>query len=355
MSNSYTSPPTLVDPSRVTAGQTIRTTEIAKLGELQNYAFARGGCVDVVAQAWGPAVFLVDATSPTDVCEWYIPRPSNHHNVLKLRVACHRTASGNKIGGRITFPLSGNSYDVDVAITDSSRYGSAFEELSISVTALEDEVFCKLTLFVECVSGHVEISNVNASWVHISSPLPTGSLEQGDDSFKPQGISRLGADLPLSARFGVETLNNITTLRKRGRTLLNWSGAFDFKGTSTGPAQGLGTFELDLMFSIVSLFGGMNQQEDLDVDVFINIENYVSGTFEVEIFGYRLAITQNGWNSYGLKLRLSELERYSQNFRLSMYQVGLMPTSRNQEILLGDNNRITSSPVYIKGLSIIGV
>jgi hypothetical protein len=109
------------------------------------------------------------------------------------------------------------------------------------------------------------------------------------------------------------------------------------------------------MYSIVSLFGGMNQQEDLDVDVFINVENYVSGTFEVEVFGYRLAIIQNGWNSYGLSLRLSELERYSRDFRLSMYQVGLMSTTRNQEILLGDNNRINSSPVYIKGLSIIGV
>jgi len=38
-----------------------------------------------------------------------------------------------------------------------------------------------------------------------------------------------------------------------------------------------------------------------------------------------------------------------------MFEVGLMPTSRNQAILLGDNNKITSNPVYIKGLSIIGV
>jgi hypothetical protein len=355
MSNSYTTPPTLVDPSRVTAGLTLRTTEVSKLGELQNYAFAHGGCVDAVAQAWGPAVFRVDATSPIDVCEWYIPRPSNHHNVFKLRIACHRTASGNKIGGRITFPLSANSYDADVAITDSTRYGSAFEELNISVTASENEIFCKLTLFVECVSGYVEISNVNGNWTYISSPLSTGVLQQESDLFIPQGINRLGADRPLSARFGVETLSNITTLRKRGRTLLNWSGSFDFVSGNNGPPKGLGTFDLDLMYSIVSLFGGMNQQEDLDVDVFINVENYVSGTFEVEVFGYRLAIVQNGWNRYGLSLRLSELERYSRDFRLSMYQVGLMSTTRNQEILLGDNNRINSSPVYIKGLSIIGV
>ena len=135
MSNSYSSPPTLVDPSRVTAGLTVRTTEISKLGELQNYAFAHGGCVDVVAQAWGDSVVRVDATTKTNVCEWYIPRPSNHHNVFKFRIACHRSASGNKIGGRITFPLSGNSYESEVVITDTNRYGTAFEELSISVTS----------------------------------------------------------------------------------------------------------------------------------------------------------------------------------------------------------------------------
>jgi len=351
MSNSYTTPPVLVDPSRVTAGQTLRTTEIAKLGELQNYSYGRGGCVDVVAQGWYNSVFRVSDTSKTDICEWYIPRPSDDHNSFEFRIACHRTASGNKIGGRITFPLSGNSYEAEVVITDTNRYGSVFEELTIGITADESELFCKLTLFVECASGYVEIANVNGSWVTIGSPLDAGPL----DSFTPQGINRLGADRPLPARFGVNTLENITTLRKRGRTLLNWSGAFSFISGNVVPAKGLGTFDLDLMYSIVSLFGGMNQIDDLDVDVFINVENYVSGTFEVDIFGYRLAIAQNGWNSYGLSLRLSELENYSRDFRQSMYQVGLMPTARNQEILLGDNNRITSSPVYIKGLSIIGV
>ena len=288
MSNSYLSPPNLVDPSRVTAGLTLRTTEVSKLGELQNYSFAQGGCVDVVAQSWGDSVFRVDATVKTVVCEWYIPRPSNSHNTFKLRIACHRSASGSKVGGALTFPLSGNSYSQDVVITDTNRYGTVFEEVTISVTGSENELFCKLSLFTDLSSGYVELANINGSWSPLSSPLTVGILDQGSDQFTPQGINRLGADRPLSARFGVETFRNITTLRKRGRTLLNWSGAFS-------------------------------------------------------------------WNSYGLSLRLSELERYSRDFRLSMYQVGLMPTARNQAILLGDNNRITSNPVYIKGLSIIGV
>ena len=356
MSNSYTSPPTLVDPSRVTAGQTIRTTEIAKLGDLQNYAFAYGGCSDVVAQAWDEDVFRVDSTSKTDVCEWYIPRPSNVHNTFKFRIACFRTTAGNKVGARITFPLSGNDYEADTTVTDTSAYGSVFEEVTVSVTAAENELFCKLTLFVECVGGYVELLNVSGQWSPLSAPLSTGALGQGSDSFIPQGANRLGADLPLSARFGVETLSNITTLRKRGRTLLNWSGAFESVNISnTKPARGLGTFDLETMYSFASLFGGMNEVDGLDVDIFLNVSNYVSGTFAVDIFGYQLSITQNGWNSFGLSLRLDEVERYSREFRLSMYEVGLMSTARNEENLLGANNRIVDTVPYIKGLSIIGV
>jgi len=200
MSNSYTSPPTLVDPSRVTAGLTLRTTEISKLGELQNYSFAQGGCVDVVAQAWGNAVFRVDATVKTVVCEWYIPRPSDHHNVFKFRIACHRSAAGSRIGGAITFPLSGNSYSSDIVITDTNRYSTVFEEVTISVTATESELFCRLTLFTDITSGYIEIANVNGSWVDILSPLDPGVHQQGGDVFTPQGINRLGADRPLSAR-----------------------------------------------------------------------------------------------------------------------------------------------------------
>jgi hypothetical protein len=122
MSNSYSSPPTLVDPSRVTAGLTLRTTEISKLGELQNYSFAQGGCVDVVAQAWGNAVFRIDATTKTDICEWYIPRPSDHHNTFKFKIACHRSAAGNKVGGRLTFPLSGNTYESEDTLSILNSY-----------------------------------------------------------------------------------------------------------------------------------------------------------------------------------------------------------------------------------------
>ena len=355
MSNSYTSPPTLVDPARVTASQTLRTTELSRLGDLQNYCFGVGGCGDVITQSWDDSVFRVNTTSLTDVCEWYIPRPSNIHNEFKLRIAAHTNQSGSLAGAKITFPLSGNTYTATTSVTDSSRFQNGFREITINITGSETELFCKLALQVDVsLSSHyVEFALVEGRWSPLSSPLATGSLTQGSDSFIPQGVNRLAADLPLSARFGVNTINNITTLRKRGRTLFQWSGAFTSMSGINTP-RGLGVFDPQVMFSSVALFSGMNQISDLDVDIFINVENYSSGSFLVDVFGHRLSIVQNGWNSFGVTLRAEELQE-SNEFRLSMYKIGLEQSVNNESILLSSDNLISSSPVYIKGLSIIGV
>ena len=355
MSNSYTSTPTLVDPARVTASQTLRTTELSRLGDLQNYCFGVGGCGDVINQSWDDSVFRVNTTSLTNVCQWYIPRPSNLHNEFKFRVAAHTTITNGKVAIEILFPLSGNTYTISQPVSDTTRFQSIFEELTLSISGTENELFCILTLqvIVPSSSGYVEIALVQGRWSPLSSPLATGSLGQGSDSFIPQGVNRLAADLPLSARFGVNTINNITTLRKRGRTLFQWSGAFTSMSGINEP-RGLGIFDPQVMFSNVALFNGMNQISDLDIDIFINVENYSTGSFLVDVFGHRLSIVQNGWNSFGVTLRAEEILE-SDDFRLSMYRVGLDSTANNEDTLLSQSNQITSSPVYIKGLSIIGV
>ena len=352
MSNIFSSSPQLVDPGRVSASQTIRTTEASRLGDLQNYAFANGGCHDVVAQLWDAEVLRISSSTKVQVCEWYIPRPSNIHNTFKFRVAAFTTKANASVEVEIYFPLSANSYTASTTVTDSSRYASAFDELTVNITATEDELYCICKFYVTAIaSNYVEVSSVSGRWSPLTSPLATGALEQGDDEFIPVGASRLGADLPLSARFGVQTLNNIEILRKRGRTLFNWSGCSNTMTGHNAPV-GLGIFDQQVMFSNVALFAGMNQI-DLDIDVFINIENYVSGK-SYDIFGYKLTPIQNGWNSFGLTLRIQESD-LSNQFNVSMYKVGLENTASNTETLLSQNYRQTDTAMYIKGLSIIGV
>ena len=354
MSNSYTSPPNLVDPSRTTAGLTLRTTELSRLGDLQNYAFAVGGCGDVVNQYWDEEVFQIDDTSFSVAVEYYIPRPSNEHNELKIRLGAHTTTAGGKFKATITFGTSSTKYtSPEVTITDTTRFASAFEEATITVTGAETDQEVKLTLEVQAVNpGYVELAFIEARWTELSSPLSAGSLGQGGDSFIPQGVNRLGADLPLSARFGVETLANLTTMRKRGRTLFQWAGARNQK-TLTFPAEGVGIFDPQVMFSNVALYGGMNQIDDLEVKVFIDVGNYSAGSY-IDIFGHRLEITSGQWNSYTLKLRLEEIA-LSDEFRLSMYQVGLDDTPNNADLLLSLDNKLNTNPLYIRAISIIGV
>ncbi len=354
MSNSYTSPPTLVDPARTTAGLTLRTTELSRLGDLQNYAFGVGGCGDVLNQYWDEDVYEINSTSYVIACEWRIPRPSNVHNELKVRLGAHTTTAGGSFRVGITFPTSLSKYTSSaVTITDSSRFGSAFEEATITVTGTETDLEVKLSLEVQAVSpGYVQLAFIQAGWTELSSPLSTGSLAQGSDSFIPQGISRLGADLPLTARFGVETLANITTLRKRGRTLFQWAGSQNARAGNT-PAQGLGIFDPQVMFSNVALYGGMNQIDDLEVKVFLDVVNYSAGSV-IDIFGHRLSITSGGLNEFSLKLRLDEID-LSDEFNLSMYRVGLDETPNNESLLLSVNNKINTSPLYIRAISIIGV
>jgi hypothetical protein len=335
MSNTFTATPTLVDPGRVSASQTIRTTEVSRLGDLQNYCFAYGGTSDVVNQCWDQGVLRIDSTTNVEVCEWYIPRPSNEHDTFKFRFAGFTSKSGGTVEAQVKFPLSSNVYTASVTISDGSRYASSFEELTVSITAPETELYCILYMVITAPStGYV-----------------TNALGQGSDSFIPQGLSRLGQDFPLPARFGVQTIENIEILRKRGRTLLNWSGSRNFM-TGVYPAEGLGIGDLEVMYSNVALFAGMNQVS-LDVDIFIKIVNYTSSV-SYDIFGHQLTPVQNGWNSFGVTLRLDELS-ISNEFNLSMYKAGLENTATNASNLLNENNQVASSAMYISGLAIIGV
>ena len=355
MSNSFTSPPVLVDPARTTAGLTIRSEEAARIGDQQNYTFAHCGTHDCVSQFWNAEAWEYSTTTMTKVCEWYIPHPSEEHLEFKFRLAAYTSVSGGQAQITLTFPLSGNSYSSSITtISDTSRFNNVFEELTVNVTAVETETVAILELKLKAAtSGIIEVASISGRWSPLSSPLSAGLLGQFGQDFVPAGASRLGNDLPLTSRFGVDSLSNIQELRKRGRTLLSWSGVeisdvINFKQA----AKGLGSTDPALLYSIAHLSSGMNLNS-LNVDVFINVANLSSGSIEVDIFGYRFSITSNGWSSFGVDLRTAEHE-LSSDFRYSVYKVGLEQSIVNQDNLLSGSTPISSN-AYIKGLVIIAV
>lgn len=351
MSNSYTSPPLLTDPARLTAGLTIRSTELSRIGDAQNYAFAHAGTGDVINQFWDSEVFEFTTTSLTECCQWYIPNPSEEHTEFKFRISASSNTSGAVASVTLTFPLSGNSYTASTTITDSSRFAGGFDVITVNVSTSEPELYAICKLSLKSSGGTIEVAAVQANWSPIASPLPTRLLGQYGQDYTPMGLNRLGDDQALTSRFGVETLNNIGELRKRGRVLLNWSGV---ENSSTSPARGVGSLDAQLMYNYVSLFAGMNFN-DLDVDVFLNAVNISSaGPITVDVFGYRLTVSLDGWNSYGLDLRTPE-STLSDDFGLSMYRVGIDETINNESVLLSKSRPIGANPAYIRGVAIVGV
>ena len=118
MSNSFTSPPLLTDASRVVAGQTIRTTEIARLADSSNYAFAVGGTSNVLSQTWDDSTFRQDGTSFVEMCQWYIPQISSSHQTLNIILSAFCATAGAQ--AKFSLTLGSNTYTTTLTITDTS-------------------------------------------------------------------------------------------------------------------------------------------------------------------------------------------------------------------------------------------
>jgi len=358
MSNSFTSPPVLVDPARVTAGLTIRSEEISRLGDMVNYSFAHVGCGNVINQAWHDEVFQFDNTTMTDVCEWIVPRPSAEHTEFKLRLMAHCTISGGGLAKvTVSSPISGHSDSTTITITDTSRFQSGFDVITVAISSVEQELYAEVTLSLDAPSGGlIEVAGVQAGWTPLTSPLTVRALDQYDEEFIPMGANRLGADLPLTSRFGVDMLNNIRMMRPRGRVLFSWSGVDESRVVSTqAAAKGLGVFDTQLMYSDAVSFDGM-PENGLDVDVWFYVENYdAADPLVVVAFGYRFTMAQAGWNSFGVAVRGQELPQ-STDFRLPMYRSGLNESEINDDNLLTNQDRRQSNnDPYVSGLMIVGV
>jgi hypothetical protein len=322
-----------------------------------NYSFAHVGCGNVISQAWHDQVFQFDSTTMTDVCEWIVPRPSAEHVEFKLRLMAHSTVSGGQAKVTVSSPISGHSDSTTITITDLYRFQSGFDVITVAISSVEQELYAEVTLSLDAPSGGlIEVAGVQAGWTPLTSPLTVRALDQYDEEFIPMGANRLGADLPLTSRFGVDMLNNIRMMRPRGRVLFSWSGVDESRVVSTqAAAKGLGVFDTQLMYSDAVSFDGM-PENGLDVDVWFYVENYdAADPLVVVAFGYRFTMAQAGWNSFGVAVRGQELPQ-STDFRLPMYRSGLNESEINDDNLLTNQDRRQSNnDPYVSGLMIVGV
>jgi len=358
MSNSFTSPPTLVDPGRLTASQTIRSTEIARLSDVANYCFATGGTYNCLSQVYDDLCFVTDNTNYVVMSEWIIPRISNEHNTLIVNVQGYCPTAANA-SVELSLYVGSTKYTTYVNITDQGRYNSSFNTGTITVTGSHTEAEAGLALALKAPSGQEAVLlGVQANWQALSSPLTTGELGQASDIFTPQGQTRQGDDKPLASRWGVEMLENINTLRRRPRVLFNWAGVRNTSSSSSisvaGAApKGIGRGDLSSFYAEVALFAGMVEDENLNLRVWTKLRNYTSGDIYLDVMGNTLTLNSSDWQSHDIEFVLDEVARSNQ-FGLSMYQAGVDDT-RSQINAVSSTLRPPSAFPYISGLCILGV
>ena len=355
MSNSYTSPPTLVDPSRMTAGLTIRSTEMARLADLQNYLYATGGTHNVVSQMFDDSCCIQDSTSYVQMAQWRIPIISAEHTVLNINVQGFCPGAAN---GTVKFDLTVGASNViaEISITDGGRYTSAFNSGTITISGSTVETGI-LRMSAKAPTGsQLTLLGVQANWQAPASPLNTGTLSQTSHSFIPQGQTRQGADEPLPARFGVEALRNINTLRRRQRVLFCWSGIEGASSTSpisaaAAPPRAIGRGDLSSFYSPSAIFAG-TIENDLTVKCYIRALNY-SVPFSILIMGNVLTISAGGWSEFTLDLIQDELD-VSDQFALSMYRAGVDTGNLNINGVASPTYP-PSTTGYVASIAIIGV
>lgn len=361
MSNSFTTPPVLADESTVVAGQAIAEGAISLMSETTNYLWAYGGTHNLVSQSWAEGQFQQSLTTFQQMIEYKIPMLSVDH--LELHI--HYIALG---AGSIRATLT-NGTDVYTDTITTTGAGPHVVESTISLTSVPLSSSATLGFELRSTSGtppHIEIRTLAAHWVAPSSPLSAGATSDFQlNQFIPFGINRVGADYPLSARWGVDMTNNIETLRRRPISYVSWSGvdnlgAVPTSDTDPAPALYLGVGDIEVLFPPVYI-----PQEAFvsgnfyTINIWIKMANLNPSLPSVTyiIMGQEIEVTTNGWSYHQVTVRPDQDEDLSQKFNLSLYRVGLDDDPQNWDYLLNisSNPSTTSTWAYIQALSIWGV
>ena len=334
MSNSFTSPPTLADTGALISGQIIKTDSLSRMGDLSNYLHAHGGTSTNIAQCFDANTCVTDSTSYVDLCSWRIPIPSNDHTTIDFHVNARVTTTGS---GTIQFSLTdGNSTpqgSSTITITSTSYAVATVSHSFISSTTAE---YVDVVMKGKVTTGStydLDIQTVAARFLALSSPLSAGATAQGSDEIIPFGVSRLGANYPLSARAGVQWRNNIETFRNRKRLLLAWSGIENPSSVFGAPrgqgpkSLGIGDVQAMQLQSPLFTNGG-------DITIWVYVVS-ISGTKKIGFMGQVFEISSNGWNELTLTPNLDQMTDQSRSFGISLYKTN--PSSYSESDTLIDS------------------
>jgi len=354
MSNSFTSPPTLGSELTVVAGQPITEGAISAMSETANYLWAVGGSHNCLSQAWAEGQCTQKGTAYQLMLSYRIPTISNDHydfhmHFIALGPGCVRS----------TLTLGASSYTSE---TCSTGAGPHVIEQSIVVTSASTATYATLDIEVKHTTGtpnHHELRCVAGRWVAKTSPVDTGARYLGTtDEFIPFGINRVGNDNALSARWGVDMLRNIETLRRRPISYLSWSGVDNLLAAPTGPTDPAPALYLGLgdIFSLqvpVHIPQEVVEQGSYTIHLHAYLVDVV-GSIEFDFMGDRVSFSANGWQTAEIEIQVEADDDLSRLLDLNIYRIGPENTFDNTEVLF-DAGTVPWTAAKIQSLSIWGV
>lgn len=354
MSNSFTSPPTLGSELTVVAGQPITEGAISAMSETANYLWAVGGSHNCLSQAWAEGQCTQKGTAYQLMLSYRLPTISNDHYDFHL----HFIALGPGCI-KSTLTLGASSYTSETCATGA---GPHVIEQSIIITSASTATYATLDIEVKHTTGtpnHHELRCVAAHWVAKTSPVDTGARYLGTtDEFIPFGINRVGNDNALSARWGVDMLRNIETLRRRPISYLSWSGVDNLLAAPTGstdpaPALYLGLGDIFSLQVPVHIPQEVVEQGSYTIHLHAYLVDVV-GSIEFDFMGDRVSFTGNGWQTAEIEIQVEADADLSRLLDLNIYRIGPENTFDNTEALI-DAGTVPWTAAKIQSLSIWGV
>lgn len=350
MSNSFpTPPPTLADETTTVAGQPIAEGAITAMSQSANYLWHYGATSNVMSQAWAEGQMVQKGTSYRSMLRYIIPTCTRDHYTLKV----YAVAKGSGCIKAI-LDTSAGKFDGE---TCSTGAGPHLVVIDVVVTSTIADEYVELTFDVKHTGGATarhELTTLMARWEPLASPVTPGKRLQGTDEFIPFGIDRVGADYPLSSRWGRNMLTNVDTLRRRPQLWLSWSGVENLDAAPTSisdpaPAKYLGIGDIGVLSQLVHI----PQEVILGGEYTIYVSAYITGltagqSKRLSILGHTLTFSSVGWNHKTLTVEIDADDDARAMYHLNIHRVQL------------DNNGATldglqDDPGLIKALCVWGI
>jgi hypothetical protein len=350
MSNSFpTPPPTLADETTTVAGQPIAEGAVTAMSQTANYLWHYGATSNVVSQAWAEGQMVQKNTSYRSMLRYMIPTCTRDHYTLKV----YAVAKGSGCI-KASLDTSAGKFDGEVCSTGAGPHLVTIDVVLTSTIADEYvELFFDVKHTAGATSRH-EITMLMARWEPLASPVTPGKRLQGSDEFIPFGIDRVGADYPLSSRWGRNMLTNLETLRRRPQMWLSWSGVESLDAAPTSisdpaPAKYLYTGDIGVLGQPVHV----PQEAILSGDFTIHVSAYIQGltagqSKRLSILGHTLTFDSVGWNHETLTIEIDPNEEDAALYHLNMYRVELDNNGTNFDGFLEE-------PGLIKALCVWGI